>query len=257
MRRALRERNHSPTPGKETPSKSPSAPPSEVLPPSLDGNREFAFIATKQPPVAGKNGGCWRVSAQVKVSRKVTFKHRFSIVFNLDDDANDRDAESFEQLRGSLIEFFHRATAAPKTSLFLESNRDFVGARSVKLIGRKVKKAKSSWLFLCRAEANCDYGTYSRNTHYTFHSEADAARTSAAALLTEIRNTWAHATRSKANDDFSICCAENSNNNDPHSTPAKQNNNRGVGARTLNYIRDVYGATSNVDDIVGRRDGHV
>lgn len=211
---------------------------SELLPASVDGCRKFIFEAKKIGAVAGKNAGTWKVFCQVRVKKRVTFDHKWSLVFALDDDIKDRDAECLEQLRNALAECWHRVTSAPKATCHLDLGRDFSGPRYVRIEGEKKKMKQTT--FALAATASCSHGTYSRATSYIFKSDADGARQSASALLAEIANTWACATRTK--DHFAS--SDHSSKDDDDDIP------RGVGVRTLNYIRDVYGSGSNVDSII-------
>jgi len=223
----------------------PTAPP-EVLPACVEGCRRFTFEARKVGASPGQNAGSWKVKCQVRVKRKITFRHKWSLVFAVEDDVGDRDAECLDQLRSALAECWHRVTASPKnTCLLSDLGRDFSGQRYVKLCGEKGTR-KQDVCFSLTAVASCAHGTYTRETNYVCHSEADAARTAATALLNEIHSTWAAATRTKEQ----TASAKGGNQ---ENVPSSETPPRGVGARTLNYIRDVYGSASNVDSVIAQQ----
>ena len=235
--------------------KAPSAPP-EMLPACLDGCRHFVFEARKVSACPGKNAGSWKATCKVKIKKKIVFNHKWNLVFGAEDDAKDRDAECLDQLRNALAECWHRVTRSPKSSCLLDAGRDFSGERFLRISGDKRIK-KDEVIFTLNAIASCAFGDYARRTAYSYHSEADAKQNAATALLCEISNTWACATRTKAHiiDHRYFNQEENDDPNDQSSGAASGSTGPAATGRVLNYIRDVYGsgAGSNVDTLIQRR----
>lgn len=220
-----------------------------ALPPCLEGSRSLEFVATKKAAVPGRNGGSWTISAHVRLGRKTIFERRSSLVFGLSDDIAARDAECQEQLRTELGEVWQRMTCSPKESCRIGGGREFKGTRYVKIVAKKWRKGKN-YLWTCNANAQTDYAGFSRVTTCDYVAEADASRGSAAALLLEIVAVWQNATRGENetyNLDFECASAL-------PPLPDQNDENEPPGHRggTMRFIRDVYGASSNVDAVVNR-----
>mmetsp|Transcript_25679 Transcript_25679/g.83243 ORF Transcript_25679/g.83243 Transcript_25679/m.83243 type:complete len:273 (-) Transcript_25679:345-1163(-) len=260
-----------------TPPKAPSAPlassSSSLLPSSLDGCRRWVFEARKVGATPGKNAGSWKVTCKVTRSRKTTFNHKWSLVFAIEDDLEARDAECMDQLRNALAECWHRVTASPKATCCLDAGRDFSGPRYLRVEGvKKIRKTTTTTktkkktgtgnaTLSLSAIASCAHGTYSRDTSLIFHSEGDAARTSAAAFLDEIGNAWTAATRTHDPDANGPAAHQRENHppsssssRDFHTTSAEtEPPPRDIGLRTLRYLRNVYGNESNIDTVIQQR----
>lgn len=219
------------------------------LPPCLEGSRSLEFVATKKAAVPGKNGGSWSICANVKVGRKTVFERKSSLVFGLSDDVEDRDAECLGQLKKELAEVWHRMTCSPKsTCRFLSPGHEFRGSRQVSLHAKKSKKGKKI-LWTCKAAARTDHAGFSRNTKCDYVAETDASRSSAAALHLEIGAVWHNATRGE-NETYDHEFAERPIRSQQQPVPKENQEPSGGRRGAMRFIRDVYGASSNVEAVV-------
>lgn len=215
----------------------PAAAPREP-PPSLDGSRSLEFVATKKVGVPGKNGGSWLIEAKVRVGKKVVFDRRSTLVFGLNDNADARDAECLAQLRGELAEVWHRMTCSSKDTCRLVPGRHFDGSRSLRITAKKsTKNKKFNWT--CASSTTSKYANTSRLSSDDYVSDTDAARASAAALRMELAQCFLHVTRGQTEPYEDAPASTNDENQAP---------SRGA----LRYLKDVYGATSNLDAVVTR-----
>lgn len=222
---------------RETPPRPAAAAPREP-PPSLDGSRSLDFVATKKVGIPGKNGGSWLIEAKVRVGKKVVFDRRSTLIFGLNDSADARDAECLAQLRGELAEVWHRMTCSSKDTCRLVPGRHFDGSRVLKISAKKTtKNRKFTWT--CTSSTSCKYANTSRLTSDDYVSDTDAARASAASLRDELAQCWLHVTRGQT---------------EPYEDPPNSTNdeNQAPTRGALRYLKDVYGATSNIDAVVTR-----